>query len=59
MLMGALTTLRRLQIGRVTAELKDRSFAAGVDGDHKSEAQVLNEELNMKRELALKRRVGG
>lgn len=59
MLMGALTTLRRLHIGRVTAELKDRSFAAGVDGDHKSEAQVLNEELNMKRELALKRRVGG
>lgn len=59
MLMGALATLRRLQIARVAAELKDRSFAAGIDGDHKSEAQVLNEELNMKRELALKRRVGG
>lgn len=55
---GAIATLKRLRMEREVAELKDRSFSAGVEGDQKSEQQVLNEELIMKRELVGTRRSG-
>ncbi len=58
-LADALATIKRLKAEREWGQLKDRSFAAGVDGDERGEVQALNEELNMKRELALKRRVPG
>jgi DNA primase len=55
-LSEAVARLHRMKAEKAWVELKDRSFAAGVDGDERTEEATLNEELNLKRRLAQKAR---
>jgi DNA primase len=54
--VGAIGALKRLRTDRELAEIKDRSFSAGVEGDEREEVHALNRDLLVKRELVAAQR---